>query len=158
MPLPSSISRKGQWSTKLEHLSVNHRGFSEWNAAYFTRKAMTIGPNTVDVIKTILASRKLEVQNYRLCLGVLNFTKKYSKQTLEECCKQALELNKVTYTFIKNSTPAISEELGTFSFNHKINEERNKGAFVISTGTMDIDNLLSRSQNLAQHAEKEGDE
>lgn len=150
--------RKGQWSTKPEHLPANHRGSSEWNAAYFTRKAMTIGPNTVEVIKTILASRKLEVQTYRLCLGVLNFTKKYSKQTLEECCKRALELNKVTYTFIKNSIPAIAEEWGTSSLKHKVNEERNKGAFVMSTGAMDIGNLLSRSQKLAQHAEKEGDE
>ncbi len=149
---------KGQWSTNPEHLPANHRDLAEWNAAYFTRKAMTIGPNTVEVIKTILASRKLEVQTYRLCLGVLNFTKKYSKQTLEECCKQALELNKVTYTFIKNSIPAIADELGTFSFNHKVNEERNQGAFVMSADAMDIDNLLSRSQKLAQHAEKVGDE
>jgi transposase len=150
--------RKGQWSTNPDHLPVNYKGFSEWNAAYFTRKAMTIGPNTIEVIKTILASRKLEVQTYRLCLGVLNFTKKYNKQALEECCKQALELNKVTYTFIKNSIPAIAEELGASSFNHKVNEERNKGAFVMSAEAMNIDNLLSRSQKLAWHTEKEDDE
>lgn len=147
--------RKGQWFTNPDHLPANYKGFSEWNAAYFTRKAMTIGPNTVEVIKTILASRKLEVQTYRLCLGVLNFTKKYSKQTLEECCKHALELNKVTYTFIKNSIPAIAEELGASSFDHKVNEERNQGAFVMSAAAMNIDNLLSRSQKLVRRTEKE---
>lgn len=46
-----------------------------------------------------------------VCLGVLNFTKKYSRQALEECCKQALSLNKATYTFIKNSIPVVAEDI-----------------------------------------------
>jgi hypothetical protein len=57
---------------------------------------MTIGPNTSEVIKRILVSRKLEVQTYRMCHGVLSFSKKYSKQALEETCRQALEFGKVT--------------------------------------------------------------
>lgn len=36
---------------------------------------MTIGPNTVDVIKTVLHSREQEVQTYRLCLGIIGFAK-----------------------------------------------------------------------------------
>ena len=38
-----------------------------------------------------------------MCLGILNFTKKYSNKALEECCKQAIALNKQKYTFIKNT-------------------------------------------------------
>ena len=41
---------------------------------------------------------------YRMCQGVLGFTKKYSKQALEETCRQALELGKL-YSFIKNQLP-----------------------------------------------------
>ena len=32
---------------------------------------MTVGPNTVEAVKRILASRKYEVQTYRMCQGVL---------------------------------------------------------------------------------------
>lgn len=146
---------KGQWLSNPDHLPANYKNFSEWNSTYFIKKAMTVGPNTVDVIKKILESRKLEVQTYRMCLGVLNFTKKYSRQALEECCKQALSLNKTTYTFIKNSIPVVAEDMGTSGYNTKINEERNQGGFIMSSEAMDINNLLSRSQELTQKHRKE---
>ena len=147
--------RKGQWSSNPDHLPANYKNFSEWNSTYFIKKAMTVGPNAVDVIKKILESRKLEVQTYRMCLGVLNFTKKYSRQALEECCKQALSLNKSTYTFIKNSIPVVAEDMGTSGYNTKINEERNQGGFIMSSEAMDISNLLSRSQELTRKHRKE---
>ena len=148
---------KSQWSTDPNHLPASYREMSEWNGTYFTRKAMTIGPNTETVIKRILSSRKLEVQTYRMCQGVLSFTRKYSKQALEETCHQALELGKAHYTFIKNTIPVVAEDLGTSGYNTVANEERNKGAFVMDAESMDINRLLSRSQNLAQRKGKGGD-
>ena len=99
---------------------------SEWNGTDFRRKARTSGPNTEAVIKRILSSRKLGVQTYRMCQGVLSFTRKYSKQALEETCRQALELGKVNYTFIKNTIPVVAEDLGISGYNSVANEERNK--------------------------------
>ena len=148
---------KSQWSTDPNHLPVNYRELSEWNGTYFIRKAMTVGPNTEAVMKRILASRKLEVQTYRMCQGVLSFTRKYSKQALEETCAQALDQGKVNYTFIKNTIPVIAEDLGASGYNTSINEERNKGAFVMDAEAMDIDRLLSRSQSLALSKGKGGD-
>lgn len=148
---------KSQWSTDPNHLPANYRELSEWNGTYFIRKAMTVGPNTEAVIKRILASRKLEVQTYRMCQGVLSFTRKYSKQALEETCVQALELGKVNYTFIKNTIPVVAEDLGVSGYNTRANDERNKGAFVMDAESMDIDRLLSRSQSLAQSKGKGGD-
>ena len=117
---------------------------------------MTIGPNTSEVIKRILASRKLEVQTYRMCQGVLSFSKKYSKQALEETCRQALELGKTTYTFIKNTIPVVADDLGAAGYNTAANDERNKGAFVMGADAMDINTLLSRSQKLAKSNGKGG--
>ena len=71
-------SRRGEWLTDPAHLPESYKQMSEWNATYFTRKAMTVGPNTVKVIEHILRSREHEVQTYRLCIGILNYTKKYS--------------------------------------------------------------------------------
>ena len=142
-------THRGEWLTDPSHLPENYKQMSEWNATYFTRKAMTIGPNTVKVIGHILKSREHEVQTYRLCLGILSFTKKYSKLALEDCCKLAISTNHISYSFIKNSIAAVAEEIGTAGFNTKLNEERNKGAFVMSPHAGDIDKLLSRSSKLA---------
>ena len=108
------------------------------------------------MIKRILASRKYEVQTYRQCVGVLGFAKKYGKKVLEECCRQALELNKVTYTFIKNSVPAIAEELTDRADVSCRNEDKNKGAYVMSSASADINRLLAKSQSLVEQAQKGG--
>ena len=110
---------------------------------------MTVGPNTVKVIEHILKSREHEVQTYRLCLGILNYTKKYSKRALEDCCRMAIETNHISYSFVKNSIAAVAEEIGTAGFNTKLNEVRNKGAFVMSPHAGDIDRLLTKSSKLA---------
>ena len=148
-------SHRGEWLTDKSHLPESYRQMSEWNGPYFTRKAMTVGPNTVRVIERILKSRDLEVQTYRLCLGILNYTKKYSKLALEDCCRLALETNHVSYSFIKNTIASVAEEIGSAGFNTKINEERNKGAFVMNSHAGDIGNLLSKSSRLAGEARDE---
>ena len=149
---------KGQWMTNPEHLPQNFKGFSEWNSTYFIQKALTIGPNTADVIRRILTSRKYEVQTYRQCVGVLSFAKKYSKPSLEECCRQALELNKTTYTFIKNSIPTIAAELMTDADRRRINDEKNKGAYVMGSDASDLNLLLAKSQHLLEESQEGGDE
>ncbi len=148
-------SHRGEWKTDPKHLPDHYREMSEWNAAYFTQKAMTVGPNTVKVIQHVLKSRDLEVQTYRLCLGILNYTKKYSKLALEDCCRLAIEQNHISYTFIKNSIASVAEDIGSGGFNTKLNDERNKGAFVMNAHAGDIDNLLSRSSRLANASRKE---
>ena len=154
--LHKRATSRSQWSTDPSHLPENYREISEWNGTYFTRRAMTIGPNTTEVIKRILSSRKLEVQTYRMCQGVLSFSKKYSKQALEETCRQALELGKTTYTFIKNTISVVADDLGAAGYNTALNDERNKGAFVMGADATDINTLLSRSQSLAQSKGKGG--
>ena len=81
---------------------------------------------------------------------------KYSKQALEETCRQALELGKPNYSFIKNSIQLVAENLGVAGYNTAVNDERNKGAFVMGAEFMDIERLLSRSQSLAQGKGKGG--
>lgn len=150
-------TRKGQWITNPEHLPQNFKGYAEWNSTYFIQKALTIGPHTADVIRRILTSQKYEVQTYRQCVGVLNFAKKYSKTSLEECCRQALELNKTTYTFIKNSIPAIAAEMMTDADKRRINAERNRGAYVMGAEASDLNQLLAKSQLLLEESQEGGD-
>ena len=149
-------TRKGQWSTDPEHLPENSKGFTQWNAEYFIKKASLVGEHTETVIRSILQSRKYEVQTYRMCLGILNFTKKYSNASLEECCRQAISLNKQKYTFIKNTIPVIAEDLGRAGYSEPSkNNDTRRGGFVMSPDATDLNSLLSRSQRLADAQRKE---
>lgn len=147
---------KGQWITDREHLPKDYRGYSEWNSTYFIQKALVVGPHTADVIRSVLRSRAYEVQTYRQCMGILNFAKKYGRRVLEECCGQALELNRATYTFIKNSIPAIAAEMMTDEDRRKLNDRKNKGAYVMGRDASDIGKLLAKSKALAEEAGKGG--
>lgn len=51
----------------------------------------------------------------------------------------------VNNAFIKTTIPIIVEELGTSDYNTSMNEEYNKGTFVMDAKPMDISWLLSRS-------------
>ena len=98
---------------------------------------------------------KKGLQKTRMCLGVLNYSKKYGNHVLEECCRQALAADKVSYTYIKNSIPAIADDLSTPQERSRINEERNRGGFIMESDAMDVVNLLSKSRKLAQTPGKE---
>ena len=147
---------KGEWHTDPEHLPRNYKEFSEWNSAYFIRKASLIGSSTTELIRRILKSRKLEVQTYRLCMGVLGFSKKYSRTALEECCKRALVAERTTYTYIKNTIGAVAEEFGAEGYNTDKNKERNEGAYIMDSSYSDMDTLLNRSRSLADRSGKGG--
>lgn len=153
-------TRKGQWSTNPDHLPDNYKGFTQWNAPYFIQKAQLIGKNTEAVIRTILKSRPYEVQTYRMCLGILNFTKKYSNKALEECCKQAIALNKQKYTFIKNTISVVADDLGEVGYHHSTSTKKEavRGGYVMPPEASSIDTLLSRSRALADQMREEVDD
>ena len=75
---------------------------------------------------------------------------------MEECCRQVLELNQITYTFIKNSIPAVTVEMMTDDDKRRLNDEKNKGAYVMSADASNIDKLLAKSRALADEARKGG--
>ena len=74
---------------------------------------------------------------------------------LEDCCRLAIDTNHISYSFIKNSIAAVAEEIGTAGFNTKLNEERNKGAFIMSPHAGDLERLLSKSSKLAKEVRDE---
>lgn len=139
---------KGKWSTNPHHLPASYQGYGQWNAAFFINKARLVGTSTEAVIQNILKCRKYEVQTYRMCLGVLNFGGKYGKPVLEECCRRAIDCGKTTYTFIKNTIPAVADEMGAEVRKCSTAPEE-KGGYAMSPDSADINKLLSRSRELA---------
>ena len=95
--------RKGQYSTVTEHMPEDHQKYLEWNGERFRRWAAQIGHNTSKVVNALLASKRVEQQSYRSCMGLLKLADKYSVDRLEAACEKALTYTaSPSYKSIKN--------------------------------------------------------
>lgn len=83
-----------------------------------------------------------------MCLGVLNFSGKYGKPVLEECCRRAVDCGKTTYTFIKNTIPAVADDMGA-QVRKDGTTPAERGGYAMNPDATDINKLLSRSMELA---------
>lgn len=80
----------GQYQTLPEHMPEQHQKYQEWNTDRFISWAQQIGENTTIVVRSILASYRVEQQGYRSCMALLKSADKYSVQRLENACQRAL--------------------------------------------------------------------
>ena len=80
----------GQYNTVVEHMPEKHQQYTQWNAERFIRWASDIGSSTLQVVKSIIASRKIEEQSYKSCIALLKLADTYSVARLEDACKKAL--------------------------------------------------------------------
>ena len=60
----------------------------------------------------MFSSRKYPNQNFRTCYGILDFSRKYGADVLEQYCLNALEAGRPNYTYVKNiiKVEAASDE------------------------------------------------
>ena len=70
--------RHGQYSTITEHMLKDHQKYLEWNGDRFRKWAERISINTYTVVNAMLASKRVEQQTYRSCMGLLKLAEKYS--------------------------------------------------------------------------------
>jgi transposase len=80
----------GQYSTVSEHMPEKHRQYTQWNAERFIRWASDIGPYTEQMVKALIASRKVEQQSYKVCIALLKLADTYTNSRLEGACEKAL--------------------------------------------------------------------
>jgi hypothetical protein len=71
-------------------MPADHRQYTQWNAQRFLSWGRSIGGNTEAVVAAILASRQIEQQSYKACMGLLKLADRYSVTRLEAACKRAL--------------------------------------------------------------------
>jgi transposase len=82
--------KPSQYSTVEAHMPEDHQKYLQWNKERFIEWAKKIGSYTVTVVKSILASYKVEQQGYKACMGLLKLSDKYLIENLELACKKAL--------------------------------------------------------------------
>ena len=83
---------KGKHTTLAEHMPPSHKAYSQWSPGRFLNWALSIGPNTRDVIQQVLSSKVHLEQSYRSCFGILGLEKRYGKERLEAASYRALAI------------------------------------------------------------------
>jgi transposase len=94
-----------RYVTKTDHMPERHKHYAEFakrTGKDYLAWAETIGPDTHALVERMLKAQIFEETAYRSCMGVIQFTKKYSPEKLEIACGRALEIGNATYTTVKN--------------------------------------------------------
>jgi len=85
---------EGRYSTIFEHMPIEHQQYSQWNGKRFRKWARSIGESTFNVVSYFLRSPKVEEQGFKSCMTLLNLTKKYSEEEIEDACAKCLHVTR----------------------------------------------------------------
>jgi transposase len=109
---PRLVGRKGQYSTLPEHVPPQHRNIDGlWSRRWFTDRARSFGPATVQIIEQILDRQRIEAQGYLDCQNILNGLGKRNRERLEAACQELLNRRgQATYTTLKRIMAGIDSD------------------------------------------------
>ena len=71
----------------------NHKAYGNWDKDRIVEWSKTIGESTYQVISSIFANARFEVQVYNQCITILKLADKYSKEVLENACEYLIRKN-----------------------------------------------------------------
>ncbi len=111
---------RGQKITNPEHIPLKHQACLGWSGDKFRSEAAQIGENASLLIERVLASREYEVQAYKTCRGIINFSHKYGKAAFEAAAKIA---NEYSFTSYKSFASLIRDDQSRLSKSIECEEE-----------------------------------
>jgi len=82
---------QNKYTTVPEHMPPNHRFYQDWCPEKILQWAAKKGPNVKELVAKLLARGTYPEQTYKMCLGVINLSKQYSVQRVDQACQRALE-------------------------------------------------------------------
>ena len=91
------------WVVVPDDMPREYADYGYWNTPYFLAKAGAVGTNTRTLIQRVIEKFDYPVQSYRSCFGILRYAERYSKEALENCCRDALRFGKCSYSYISNA-------------------------------------------------------
>ena len=91
------------WVVVPSDMPKEYSDYGYWNTPSFLANAGAIGPNTRALIERVIDKFDYPVQSYRSCFGILKYAERYSKEALENCCRDALRFGKCSYSYISNA-------------------------------------------------------
>jgi len=93
-------SVRGGHTTLPEHMPKAHQKHLEWSPSRLIRWAATIGTQTAELVRAILAERRHPEQGYRSCLGILRLGRRYGEERLEAAAGRALAAGARAYRHV----------------------------------------------------------
>lgn len=94
-----------RYVTNPDHMPKKHRKYWEskqWNGERYRSWANNIGEKTGVVIEKLLTAQEIEEQAYKSCMGLLQMSKTFGNERLENACARACNMNSYSYTTVKN--------------------------------------------------------
>jgi transposase len=96
-----SISRRG-FTTDDAHMPEHHKRQGQWTTERIVRWAGTVGPQTAEFARALLAGKLHPEHGYRMCMGVMSLEKRFGSARLEAACAKALGLGALSYQSVKS--------------------------------------------------------
>ena len=93
---------RGCYHTVKEHLDDQHQKYSSWSPEYFDRLAAKHGQNVRQYIKAVLSQGEYPQVNYKRAMGIIQLSKAYGSQRLDNACQRALLADKYSFALVKN--------------------------------------------------------
>ncbi len=94
--------KKFGYTTVSDHMPPSHKFYSEWNPERITNWAEKIGDNVKKVVQEMFQRKQHPEQAFKSCLGLLNLSKKYGDNRLNNACKRVIAFNYYSYKAVKN--------------------------------------------------------
>lgn len=93
---------QNKYTTVPEHMPPNHRFYQDWCPEKMLQWAAKKGPNVKELVAKLLARGTYPEQTYKMCLGVINLSKQYGAQRVDQACQRALEFHYYSFKAVKN--------------------------------------------------------
>jgi transposase len=98
------------YTTLPDHMPAEHRFYTEWSPERILKWAKAVGEEVGVVIGKVLESRKHPEQAFKVCLGILNLSKKYGEERLQKACRKADHFGIYSLKRIESMLKAALEE------------------------------------------------
>ena len=98
------------YATLPDHMPDSHRKMVEWTPERLTKWADRIGPNTMAYISMLLELKQHPEQSFRLCMGILKLSEKYSHNTFDIACQRAIQTKRRSYKDFKVLIETLPED------------------------------------------------
>lgn len=93
---------RGAYNTNKDHLSSQHRAYSEWSPDFFIQKSAKHGPDVQALIENILNTGDYPETQYKRSMGIIQLHREYGSKRLNEACNIAINAGTNSYHRIKN--------------------------------------------------------
>jgi len=93
---------KGSYTTNKDHLSSEHKAYSQWSPDYFKSMAALHGNHVVSIITGVLSNGDYPEISYKRSMGIIQLHRAYGSKRLDNACKRALVAQAYSYNRIKN--------------------------------------------------------